>query len=395
VKKITFLYTHPIQYFAPLSKKIAEATFCNNLVLYCEDTTGGYFDTEFGKKINWDIPLLEGYPSTFLPNSKLSRLGSFFRLSNLAVRKYITKRQTDVLVVHGWSYFTALFAIFWAKTHGVKVWLRAESPYSQEIQKSWYNRWLKKLFLQFLLFKCIDKFLYIGEQNRQFYKYYGVKDKKFIFCPYCVDNERLQQSNDSHTSKIDAKAALGLSGYKFAVLFSGKLIDKKNPMDLVVAFYKAAIPDSVLVILGDGELMNSVKKFIEDHAIKNIVLAGFRNQLELPLYFKSADVFVLPSGMGETWGLVVNEAMNYELPLIVSDLTGSSTDLLHEGENGYVFPVGNVGQLAALLKRAAGDKEWLNSAGRKSREIVENYSYNTVIKNLRIALENESVVGRQ
>jgi len=385
MKKITFLYTHPIQYFAPLLKKITEAGFCHCHVLYCEDTTKGYFDKEFGKKINWDIPLLNGYSFYFLPNSVLSRLGSFFRLSNLSIRKFIGKGQTDILVVHGWAYFTAIFAIVCAKLKGSEVWLRGESPLNQEMQKPAWNRLFKKIFLQYGLFRLVDRFLYIGHQNRLFYKYYGVQEAKFVFCPYAVDNDSLQQSRKDYPGKRLARAALGLPEDDFIVLFSGKLITKKNPYDLVSAFHKAAIANSTLIMLGDGEWMPALQKFKKEQSADNIVLAGFKNQGELPVFFSAADIFVLPSGMGETWGLVINEAMNYELPVIVSDLVGSAVDLVKAGENGYTFPLGNTEKMAALLQQSASDPIWLNQAGTRSGEIIRDYSYDTIITGLQQA----------
>ena len=387
MKKVYFLYSHPIQYFAPLIKQLTEASFCECTVLYCEDTTQGYFDAEFGKRINWDIPLLDGYHYLFLRNSFLSRIGGFFRLSNLSVRKYLGKKKADVLVVHGWGYFTAVFAICWACVAGTEVWLRGENPYNQDIKKSGYKRLFKKIFLQYFLFKMVNRFLYIGKQNKRFYEHYGVPADKLVFCPYAVDNERLQQSRPL-LSKNAARNQLQLKPDEFVVLFSGKLVPKKNPLDVLKAFHLAAIPGSRLILLGDGELMPQLKTFITDNQVTNVLLEGFKNQTELPAYFIAADIFVIASGMGETWGLVVNEAMNYELPVISSDLTGSADDLVENKKNGYVFPLGDINQLAASLKQSAADAGWLRAAGATSLKIVNGYSYHTIITNFRQALVN-------
>lgn len=388
MKRIKFLYTHPIQYFAPLLREIDKAAICEATALYCENTAEGYFDKEFGKAISWDLPLMDGYQSVILPNSRLSRLGSFFRLSNFSIRKHIGRKQAEVLAVHGWGYCTAVFAIIWGKLTGTKIWLRGESPLNQELQKSFLNRLFKRIFLQFFLFRFVDKFLYIGKQNYQFYQHHGVAEDKLVFAPYCVDNDTLQRQVASSPGKAAARAALQLPEQNFVVLFSGKLIDKKRPLDLVKAFHQAAIPHSTLVLLGDGALMNEIQTFIRTHGVANILLPGFVNQSALAPWFFAADIFVLPSVSGETWGLVNNEAMNFGLPILVSNLVGSAADLVEEGINGYSFEPGNIGQLSTLLQKAAAAPEWRTKAGKASRDKIKAYSYQTIIKNLENTLNS-------
>ncbi|HMG15098.1 MAG TPA: glycosyltransferase family 4 protein [Saprospiraceae bacterium] len=386
MKRVVFLYTHPIQYFAPLHQELNKSNICKHIVLFCENTTEGYYDQEFGKRINWDIPLTSGYNFNFLKKSWISILGSFFKYSNFSIAKYLHREETDILIVHGWNYFTAIYAIIIAKTSGVKVWLRAENPYIQEVEKTIFKKYLKKLFLQFGLFKLINKFLYIGQQNKLFYKNFGVKDDRLIFTPYCVDNDRLTKLNSELGPPHQMKNEIGVFQDRFMVLFSGKLIEKKNPMDLLKAFHIASLKKGTLIFLGDGILLNSLKIYVNEHKLNNVIFAGFKNQSELPKYYKAADVFVLPSGNGETWGLVVNEAMNFSLPIITSDRVGSASDLVVTNKNGFTYPLGDVKELARLLNRIELDAEWRKKAGEYSKELIKSYSYPVIINNLKLTL---------
>lgn len=99
------------------------------------------------------------------------------------------------------------------------------------------------------------------------------------------------------------------------------------------------------------------------------------------MYYVMADLFVLPSGEGETWGLVVNEAMCFGLPVIVSDRVGCGPDLIRQGENGYVFQVGNIDELAERLE-IIFDEVKMKKFGKKSFEIIKNYSYKNDIKGI-------------
>ena len=83
--------------------------------------------------------------------------------------------------------------------------------------------------------------------------------------------------------------------------------------------------------------------------------------------------------MNETWGLVVNEALNYKLPVIVADLVGCTSDLVEEGVNGYTYPLGDIQKLANLMYAISNDLCWIKEAGIRSLAIIEQYSYNTII----------------
>ena len=89
-------------------------------------------------------------------------------------------------------------------------------------------------------------------------------------------------------------------------------------------------------------------------------VCGFRNQSELAAWaYVCMDVFVLPS-RSETWGLVLNEAMLFQLPVIASSMVGATEDLIDTGKNGFVFDVGDVrggrtrGGLSSIPRRCSG-----------------------------------------
>ena len=72
--------------------------------------------------------------------------------------------------------------------------------------------------------------------------------------------------------------------------------------------------------MGDGPLRNELEAYIAQYKVKNVVISGFINQSEIGTIYSMADLFVMCSGIGETWGLSVNEAMNFSLPVIVTSL---------------------------------------------------------------------------
>jgi glycosyltransferase involved in cell wall biosynthesis len=385
MKPVIFLNSHPIQYFAPLYQYIASQTNIDLEVVYCSDESlKGKLDKGFGTNVQWDIPLLDGYKSVFIKNRsyKPSIHSGFWGLFNPGIISYLRKRPKSIIVVHGWAYATHIMAIVVGKLCGHTVCIRAETPQNQELLKNKYITFLKHLYLRFI-FMFADKFLYVGQQNKLFYKALSKKEEDLIFTPYSVDNARFRAVMET-ISKAEARAKLNLPGQACIILYSGKYISKKNPLDILKAFGMMNKPDAVLVMVGDGELRPEMETFINEHNLnQSVILTGFINQSLIPLYYRAADVFVMCSGLGETWGLSVNEAMNFGLPVIVSDTCGSSYDLVKNEVNGRVFETGNIEQLHQAINDFAIKTESEKAKiGQNSLALVNQYSYVQIVEGL-------------
>ena len=382
MRPVIFLNSHPIQYFAPLYQQIASTTAISLTVLYCSDESiKGKMDRGFGQEVKWDIPLLDGYKYNFLKNYswKPSIHRGFFGLINPGVISFLYKQPRSTIIVHGWAYSTNIMAIIFGKMFGHTVCLRSETPLNQELKKNKLKTFLKNCWLRFL-FLFIKYFLYIGRQNELFYRSLGVKESKLIFTPYAVDNERFRNIYLA-TTKQFAKEKLSLPQDKKIILFSGKYISKKRPLDLLKAFDLLAGKDALLVMAGEGELRSEMASYIKQHGLsEKVMLTGFINQAEIPLYYRSADIFVMCSGQGETWGLSVNEAMNFGVAVIVSDTCGSAYDLVDNNLNGAIFETGSIPQLSELLyKFLQLPTEKISEVKNAALNKIDQYSYHQII----------------
>jgi glycosyltransferase involved in cell wall biosynthesis len=377
---VIFVNSHPIQYFAPLYKYLNDhgvKTSC----WYCSDeNVKGHVDRQFGRKVEWDIPLLDGYDYKFFPNRSFrpSLYNGFFGLFNPGMIRALFREPKSVIVVHGWAYITHVLVIIFARLRGHKVCLRGESPLNQELMRSGTNRLFKDLFLRSFLFLFPRRFLYIGEQNRMFYEYYGVASRKLSFMPYAVDNDRFRKAAAQNKDKRALRTELGLPVNALVYLYAAKLISKKRPMDLIKAYGQVASENKCLVMVGDGDLLTEAREYVKTNNLPSVYFVGFINQSEIPKYYAAADVFVLCSGVGETWGLSVNEAMNFGLPVVVTDVAGCSSDLVKENDNGFVVPCGDIAALSKALTDVAGLKDH-----NTSKEIINQYSYETIMNTLK------------
>lgn len=378
VRKIIFINSHPIQYFAPLYRYMNKQG-AQVAAWYASGREDQGLDKEFGLAIKWDIPLLEDYEYRFFGNNswKPSHANGFWGLINLSMIVALFRIPKSVLIVHGWHYFTHLAIIMLGRLNGHTVCVRNETPLCHEKLKSGWKQTLKRFGLKYMLFPRIDYFLYIGNQNRLFYQSYHIDDKRLVRCPYAVDNERF---SDTCYDTAAIKAKLGIPATDRIILYSGKYIPKKRPLDLLRAFEALNAANCWLVMVGEGELREQMEQYTVEHQLKQVILTGFVNQSVIAEYYAVCDVFVMCSTLGETWGLSVNEAMNFDAPVIVSDLTGCSDDLVVEGSNGYVFKTGDVTELATKLRQVLvnGSLSWRKS----SKEVVADYSYSTILSNV-------------
>jgi glycosyltransferase involved in cell wall biosynthesis len=265
--------------------------------------------------------------------------------------------------------------------------LRAENPLNQELKKGKNLLLIKKILLKYILLKwLVDKCLYIGSQSKSFFDYYGVAEERLLFTPYAVNNDYFRKvwiANRGRLAQI--REELNLPPDKKIILFSGKYIPKKRPLDLLKAYAGLDQDKYFLLMVGEGALRQVMEEFIRERQIQNVRLTGFINQSEISSYYAIADIFVMCSGMGETWGLSVNEAMNFAKPVIVSDTCGCSTDLVRHGVNGFVFEEGNSDQLQHYLQKVLEDDAFRDEAGKKSMEIIDNFSIGHIVQNIRQA----------
>jgi glycosyltransferase involved in cell wall biosynthesis len=164
------------------------------------------------------------------------------------------------------------------------------------------------------------------------------------------------------------------------ILFSGKLIPRKRPMDLLRA-YAGLVEERVaagLLFIGEGELRPVLEQFAREQGLTQVKIAGFQNQTQLPRYYAVGDVFVLPSEF-DPWGLVVNEAMLFSIPVIVSDRVGAGPDLVQDNEWGYTYPVGDVMRLRSLLKQLVLNTDLRQRMGEAAQERIMHWNHDTCV----------------
>ncbi len=362
--KLGVLATHPIQYHAPLYRALAAEL---DLRVYFGhlQTAQGQADAGFGVAFEWDVDLLRGYPHTFLANrARHPGTDSFAGCDTPEIADVIRAERFDAFLVNGWharSFWQAMAACW---RTGTPLLVRGDSHLGTP--RAGWKRAVKEVGYRAFIPR-FDGYLVVGEKSRAYYLHYGADRARMHFVPHFADADYFR-ARAAAADRPALRARYGVAPDARAVLFAGKFIDVKRPLDFVEAVAALAQREGGVegVMVGDGPLRPQVEAAI-DQTGAPVRLAGFLNQSEMPGAYALADALALPSET-ETWGLVVNEAMACGLPVAVSDGVGCALDLVEEGVTGTVYPTG-ADSLAGALERLlplVGDPATRRALDRKT-----------------------------
>jgi glycosyltransferase involved in cell wall biosynthesis len=373
--RLAHIVGHPIQYYVPLYRELSSRSEIELTVFFAADfSVREYDDPGFDRGVAWDTPLLEGYRYRFMPSARGRKLTGdqvLYRPS-LDVVKAATDGAFDAVWVHGYANLNTWLAFALSQIRG-KAFLVRDDPILEHSRSAW-RRMVKSPILRFVFSRSIG--LYVGEQNRRYLLHYGMAEERLFPAIHCVDNGFFQASAAALAERrVSLRESLGVAGDDPVVLFCGKFVPKKQPLQIIEAFARLRVSRrAYLLMIGEGELKAAAERLVARQRIPDVVFAGFMNQSEIVQAYAAADAFVLFSSDFETWGLVVNEAMNFGLPVVASDKVGCAPDLVRPGENGYIVRHDDVDALASALAAVLASPERTREFGERSREIVDDYS---------------------
>ena len=333
--RLAIVVSHPIQYCVPLYRSLAKRDDLEIKVFFTwHAATGVEFDPGFEREFRWDIPLTEGYEYELVPNrSRNPGTHHFWGLRNPELVRRVMDWRPNAVQITGYAYASHLNAIRSFHRRGVPVLFRGDSHLLNEQRHG--LRWELKRFLLNRIYRQVAALLYVGKHNYDYYRAFGVPNSKLFYCPHSIEIDRFSEPNE----ELEAKARLwrhqlDIPDTARILLYAGKFDRVKRPIELMTAGSRLG-SKFVLLMVGNGQLEEEVQRRASETPEKFRILP-FQNQSVMPVVYRLADVYTLPSA-SETWGLAVNEALASGRRVLISDRVGCAPDLVRSKLQGEVF----------------------------------------------------------
>jgi len=371
--RLAIVVSHPIQYFTPWYRELAQVPDLVLKVFFCCDWGAKcYFDPQFKTEIRWDIPLLEGYDHEFLTIARRPERLGFWRVDNPSVGLALDRFQPDVVKILGYAHRTNWRVGRWARQNHRPLMLYSDSN-SQIVRPLW-KRFVKHLIVGKFYKAYVDGAFFVGENNRRYHANYGVPSQRLFRGVLPVEAQRLLESvPHCGVARSELRSRFGIPANAFVVMFCGKYQPHKRPLDLVMAVHRLVAEGLPIwcLLVGDGPERNNISVFCQREKLLNVVLTGFVNQSEIGPFYAASDVLVMPSSL-DAYPLAVSEACVFGLPIVISDRVGCAgiNESAQPESNAIVYSCGDIKALAAAIERLWRDSKLYRAMVAASSKIA-------------------------
>ena len=387
-KNLLIVSSHPIQYYSPIFSQLNKSCNFKSNVLYLTLPDPKSQSLGFEHDFTWDIPLLNGYNYSVVKSYTGKGLIKGFMGVKLnhpwqEIRRLTMLGKPDAVLVTGWHFWGMVQLFIALKISNIPIILRMDSNSLR--QRSFFIRRIYNLF-----FSWVDICLTVGKYNHRFCLDSGMANTRIIRSPHVVDNEFFyNHANNARIRYDQLRYSWGIPSKAFCFIYAGKLQKKKRPLDLLKAFKEACrltTQEVHLLMVGTGPLRDHCKSFATENNLP-VSFTGFLNQTGMPEAYAISDCIVLPSDEGETWGLVINEAMACGLPAIVSTHVGCGPDLVVDGKTGFKYECKDIAKLAERLICMAENVDLAQEMGANAQRLIRSkYTLDVVTRSIETAM---------
>lgn len=287
------------------------------------------------------------------------------------------KKEYDGIIFGGYTAPTYMIAMEYLQLHRIPYGIEIDGGLIKE--DSFLRSAIKKHFLS-----SADFWFSSGKQASKYLTHYGADFNKIVLYPFTsmtkkdlemslsyITTENNSEKYWCENREIHRQTARKILGIKEAAmcLFVGRF-SKEKGIDLLLNILPQLNKSVGYYFIG-GKIDYATQQFINNHNLNNVHIIDFKTHEELSVYFRAANLFVLPT-LHDVWGLVISEAMAYGLPIVTTDLCGAGLELVEEGENGLLCHAGDQSSLKDALDKIM--KMNLNHLGFESYRKIQKYT---------------------
>jgi len=349
---LVFVTNVPAPYKTSRFEALADQENVNLHVIYANSRTHRH---------DYDVDVDATYGVEMRTSHRVSFGGGEFMIDTWSLRRLLDIK-ADALVVGGWNYAAAWSAL-------LAGWIR-DLPVAVISANLGQGSRASSILVPPII-RRFDAYFALSTGARDHLVSLGMDPLDVTVLPNSVDVQAFHGALDN-----DVQAELREQykiGSAFVVLYVGRLSEQKGVNDLVTAVNELDDFDAHLLVIGDGPQRSALKRRIKRELGEDVTFAGKLPNKELPNYYGLADAFVLPTHR-DTWGLVLNEAMACETPVVTTTAAGAVGDLVRDGETGLVVPPGSPPDLSRAIKRLATDDDLRTELTRAGLERTREYS---------------------
>lgn len=328
MKKVLFITNIPAPY---------RIDFYNELGKYVDLTV--LFEakgaSDQGIRFNWNLDRIEHFKPIFLSDGDIKE-----RKVDWSIFKYLGRKKYDEIVVTNYSYFTEMVALLYLKIMHIPYYMETDGGI---IRKE--NR-LKRIYKRILVSGAKGYFS-PSEQSDNYLEYYGADRRRVYRYPFTsLYKKNILPNAITRNDKISIRSELNMVG-EHIVLGVGQMIYRKG-WDVLISAASMTTSDIHYYIAG-GQPPQEYFELMEKSNIQDrIHFIPFVTADVLKQYYMAADIFVLPT-REDIWGLVINEALAYSLPVITTSNCVAGLELIKNGVNGRIVDVGDIEMLAESI----------------------------------------------
>jgi len=369
-RRVAVILSHPIQHFCPQYCSWARLPLVLLHVFFASrHGLSPYQDRDFGRTVEWAGLRLD-FPHTFLPGSDERQVDSGIDCAELDVA--LDDFAPDTVVIYGYAQKLQRRTAKWARTHDVPTIMVSDSTTHQRT-RCWKK--LAKAIVLPRVYAPINAFLTVGDSNEDYYRRYGVDNKRMVRCSFPIDVKRFDVVlRDRSVVRSRLRADLSIPTNHTVLLMVGKLVSWKRQADLVRFSNQCqGRRDNITVVLvGTGRDQHTLSKTAIRKGPGGVIFAGFVQPTDLLAYYCAADIYVHCSDI-EPHSLAISEAIYAGLPVVLTDRCGSygPTDDVRPGLNGFTYVCGQPAELSGVLLKLIDRPALRESMGRASSEIAQ------------------------
>jgi glycosyltransferase involved in cell wall biosynthesis len=366
--RVAVVVTHPIQYFGHVYRSLGSLQTVNLRVLF-GSTMGAteYRDPGFGVQVRWDCDLLGGFDHQFLPGADSVRTFSWKSLASVHVDEALADFDPDTVLLHGYSNPLMLRAWRWAKKHRRRIVMFGDGNGRTEASRPLVRRCCKRALLKPVL-SHVDCFVTLGEANELYWRTLGVSRERMTWAPMYIPPPEITLRGQENTARArsEVRSELGIAAQQMLVICSGKFLPRKRQIDLIQAIDRCN--DVVGLYVGDGTERRACQAAVGSDRHRFL---GFVNVPRLAELYAAADLLCHPAE-SEPYGLVIAEAAESGLPIVVTSQTGAVGERSHArvGHNAITYITGDVDSLSLTLASLANDQRHRYEMSQESRQIA-------------------------